>query len=318
MKPTERLPWPLAAALACLLAVLLPGGAAADEASRGVQVYLRDVAYVDGPLVRVGEVATLSASTEAERRLAADGFLALPILKPTLLPGRIVTESLTASGAAWTSVSGPRVAVIPSQGLGAREKLFYERLLRAVDAAGARHDARVEVSVLSVSGLSPLSAGPDLKFTSISVPQVAGSLAGRGTVAYRSGDSEGSAELWVSAFLPASSLSATEMDGAEIALSAPSRAAEVGAKAEAAATLAPAPVASASRSAGGATRPSAVVRAGDSVTLVFRKGNVAVSAPGRAQGSGGVGETVSVRSLDGKRTHAGTVLSATEVAIDVP
>jgi hypothetical protein len=280
--------------LAGLLAI--PGsGARGDGAGEAVQVYLKESARAEAPFVTVGDVAALVGGTAEERARLASCRLPLPVTRPTLLPARTVRAALLAAGAAAPSVSGQRVAVIPSAGKAARELLFYERLLRSLDQADTRRDSRLEIELLGAVGIDPAGAGADVRFGPVEAARVSGCLAGPASVAVRSGNGEGSLRIWAFAYVPA------EATPAEVELST-----------------------AASGDAGAGTTQTvarseaAPVRTGDAVTIIFRKGSIAISTPGRAQSGGALLDSISVRSVDGRKAFVGTVTGASEVSVDVP
>jgi hypothetical protein len=286
----------LAAALAAAALVLSAPRSPAGDRGSPLQLYLRDSAYLTGKVALLGDVATLAGATEEERARLAACPLALPITRPTLLPVRLVREALAAAGAGTASVSGSRCVVLP--GMGAREGLYFERLLRAIEP-GLPRDARAEVELLASSGVLPQAAGPDVSFLAIDLGRVSGSVAGPGTLRVSSGGSEALAEVWVYTYLPAGS-PALE-GGAEVELSTARCGGAGGSGAD-------------RQTVQGET----LIHAGDTVTIVFRKGGISVSSPGRALGSGSRMGRVSVRATDGGRTYLGTVLSSMEVSVEVP
>jgi hypothetical protein len=301
-----------------LVAGLLAWQAAAvwaGERTETIQAYLRDSAFLEGPWARVGDLATIAGSTEEARARAASCILPFPLFRPTLLPARSIQLALAAAGITGVSVSGTRVAVVPATGMSAREKVFYDRLLRAVDAAESLRDGRTEVQLVSSEGVLPAASGADVRFGSPEIGSIMGRMAGGGRLAVRSGETEGSAQLWLYTFVPAATPENAGARGMEIELST----ALPDGRGESIGAARSRDTAGASeRSETGRSREVTVVRAGDAVTIIFRKGSIVVTSPGRAQSAGALSETVRVRALEGGRAYTATVVNATEVAVDVP
>jgi hypothetical protein len=60
------------------------------------------------------------------------------------------------------------------------------------------------------------------------------------------------------------------------------------------------------------------VKAGDRITIIFRRGNVWLEVPGKTYRSGDVGDTITVYQLEGHRRFTGTVKGPKEVEVEIP
>ena len=63
---------------------------------------------------------------------------------------------------------------------------------------------------------------------------------------------------------------------------------------------------------------SSTVNAGTPVNVVFRKGLITIEMPGKALGSAGIGETVTVSIAESQKTFIGQVTTGKAVEVDLP
>ncbi len=60
------------------------------------------------------------------------------------------------------------------------------------------------------------------------------------------------------------------------------------------------------------------VKAGDRVSIIFRRGNIWLEVPGKTYRSGDVGDQITVYQLDGHRRFTGIVIGPKEVEVEIP
>jgi flagella basal body P-ring formation protein FlgA len=65
-------------------------------------------------------------------------------------------------------------------------------------------------------------------------------------------------------------------------------------------------------------KPLGGIEAGDRISIRFQRGTVRLEMPGRAMGSGDVGDTIPVRALDPARQFRGVVVDAKMVEVPIP
>jgi flagella basal body P-ring formation protein FlgA len=61
--------------------------------------------------------------------------------------------------------------------------------------------------------------------------------------------------------------------------------------------------------------PQSAIRRGDTVTLIFAKGNVRLSAQGEALSDGSLGETITVRNLQSRKQVFGVIRDSATIVV---
>jgi flagella basal body P-ring formation protein FlgA len=320
------------------LLLLLPlAGLAAPAVPGSASVYLRPAVYLAGETYTLGDIASVPAGEPQEA-----GLLSLPLgrspRRPTLIAAQLVGELLAAAGYTQVVVVGGRVALLPRQGVPAAAQRFYEDLLAYLDRSDNLSVGRIEVEILQVGTIASSSAfvfapvgSPAPRAGAGSSAPLAGELllsygppaAGAGMSAEAA--PRGTVRLWVHRYLPVAFTA--------IAVPARSRldAGQVGYREEDVSLSAQAFLTRADRLEGyrsAAALPAGVrieprhleralaVRTGEAVQVVFLRPGLRVVVPGRAGGSGAVGERIEVRLSAGGKRFEGLIAAGGEVCVE--
>jgi len=308
----------------------LPGGA--------VSVYLHRTARVGQEMVALGDIATVVGADGQ----AAEHLRRLPLWrgsgKPGLVPASLIKRRVAAAVNGRVAVVGAQTLVLPVGVADGVELEFYTALLEAVAALPAGIAGRVEVELLSAPEL-PADVAPEGTFqvaleqpgasgrrASPQVPlgglfqAVYGAKTGGGAAGTRRGVGVRIRQFLPVAVaardLPAGSLLRWEdltLDEQDVgALSGGYLSLED--RPESFRTTAPIP-------RGQRVDPARLerhylVRAGDTVTVVFLRPGLRVSLPGRSLGSGAAGDRVEVRTREAARRFSGEVSPSGEVIVE--
>lgn len=324
-------------ALLLLLPLAGPTASAAPAAPGHASVYLRPVAYLAGETYTLGDIASVPAGERQEA-----GLLSLPLgrspRRPTLIAAQLVGELLAAAGYTQVVVVGGRVALLPRQVVPAAAQRFYEDLLSYLDRSDGLPVGRSEVEILQVGTIASSSG---FVFAPVGTPAPrawagpAAPLAGELSLSYgppaasagvpAEAGARGTVRLWVHRYLPVAFTAS--------AVPARSRldAGQIGYREEDVSLSAQAFLTRADRVEGyrsAAALPAGVrieprhleralaVRTGEAVQVVFLRPGLRVVVPGRAGGSGAVGERIEVRLSAGGKRFEGLIAAGGEVCIE--
>jgi len=308
--------------LACLLAAARPGFSQT--------LYLKQAAVVAGPVLRLGDVAEVVAGEAAVQSRLLQLELGPTPRALTLLPVRALREALAASLQAQVSLVGGRVAVIPAAGLSREEISFYRGLLRFLEASEPDKEGRIEVEVLLPPRLPSDSSAGQPSFEFKRVKKVQSRLAGEVEISYLLAGSlepAGKLLLRIQHFLPAARaktrleagqgltaecIEFVEQDislfgGDLLLLGDAFQGYQAASAIEAGRPLTL-----------GQLKRNLAVRSGDPVTIFFLKQGLTVSLPGRALGSGAIGEQVEVRPLESGKRFRSRISASREVQVELP
>ena len=307
----------------------LPGGA--------VSVYLHRTARVGQEMVALGDIATVVGADGQ----GAEHLRRLPLWRgsgrPGLVPASLIKRRVAAAVGGQVVVVGAQTLVLPGGVADGVELEFYTALLEAVAALPAGISGRVEVELLSAPELP--AAAPEGAFQ-VALEQRGASgrrtspqapLGGLFQVVYgaKTGDGAAGTQRGVGVRirqflpvavaardLPAGSLLSWEdlaLDEQDVsALSGGYLSLED--RPESFRTTAPIP-------RGQRVDPARLeryylVRAGDTVTVVFLRPGLRVSLPGRSLGSGAAGDRVEVRTREAARRFYGRISPSGEVIVE--
>jgi flagella basal body P-ring formation protein FlgA len=306
-----------------------------------LSIYLRGVAHLTADSYTLGDVASVLASEPSEGE-AAGALLATSLGRtpgrPTLLSAQTISELLAEAGHPRVALVGGRVALLPRQNIPSGSERFYEDLLAFLGGTDQLTSGRMEVETLQAGSMTS-SAGYEFTLVGQPLPRAAGGtgaaalLAGELMLSYRPSDSASGAStagsstirLWCHRYLSV----------AYTATSVPARSrldrGQVLYRCE---DVSLTPGAFLTKADGVEQRQSAVgllagtriepgqleriltVRAGDAVQVVFLRPGLRVSIPGRAAGSGVVGDRIEVRLRAGGRRFDASIAGVGEVWVE--
>jgi flagella basal body P-ring formation protein FlgA len=310
-----------------LLAISQPLGA--------LDIYLNRVAHLAQPEFSLGEVATVVSSDGRTRSLLESLRLGETPEHLTLLPVRLIRAQVEAGrgdrGDRGDRVFfiGDRIALIPRAVVAEQEAWFYEQLLRDLDRNLVRKEGRVEIELLTRPPLSTLDAGP-VSFELTGAQAALDYPAGTIPIRYRlqsTPDKAGVFRVLVHHFLPVAR-AARELKAGEIIAADDLVFEELDLAERPGSYLTTADFDAPHRVHLAAKRGTLIrrfqvsrvmaVQAGAEVKLCFRSQGLLVSVPGRAAGSGIVGEAVEVRVAGTQRPFTGIITALKEVTIELP
>jgi hypothetical protein len=220
-----------------------------------------------------------------------------------LVPSRFVRQSLTSRFDGPLIVVGARSRTIPLGKFPASLVWFYRSLLDFIDIQDRDQDSLVEVEVLSGSDLPKLDLVGTPRFSLLEGKKRLGYLTGKAAVRYQfEGRAEdGILQLWIHQFIDMGKSgmgNGGNPVGVDISMWSESESILWQGEAEG--------------------EEAKGVRAGDDVTIRFRRGSILLVIPGKAYRSGSMGEPIVVYTKGKYRRFTGTVVGAKEVEVDVP
>jgi flagella basal body P-ring formation protein FlgA len=327
-----------------------PGSAAPAET---VVVYLHPSAVIEDPQITLGQIAAVySADGSRAEALRALPIAPAPV-RPTLLPARVIRDRLGAAGGEAVVVGG-RVALLPAEGIQEGREWFYSALLSFVDAQDPCKLGRIEVELLgdplfletpgTVSG-SQTEAGRwkgRISFEAGDSPYDSGFRstlsfgdvpAGTMRVSYRIPAAagsvrpplEGSFRIWIEHFLPVARAAVDISAGQDLSEDVLTYSEEDISLLESGFLL------QGEEMRGYQTLSSfrrgdridsrrlqrlLAIRAGDRVTIIFRRPGLQVSLPGRAFRSGSVGDIIDVRPEATAKRFQARITAKGEVLVE--
>lgn len=250
--------------------------------------------------------------------------LDIPSGKLILLPPRWVRMKVTPFVQEELVIIGGRTAIIPAEMHSGEEILFYKTLLRFLDEEDAYRDGRMVVEVLSE--VNTEDGGPS-RFRLVRSDRKNGYLCGMTEVEY--GPEGKRLTMSIHQYVPAPHLTESVKRGDSVEqdlivyrerdlLSLPEN--TVSGR-----TLENRVFTFSRDLAGGSLLTSSYlegqpgVRAGDPVTVVFRKGNITLEVSGRARSTGEIGDRIDVipAGREGRRFE-GLITGFREVEIELP
>jgi len=322
--------------LAPLLLLLLLGPLAAPGA---LSVYLHRVAYLEADTYSLGDIASVPAAEQGSSQLLRTPLGRSPD-RPTLLAAGSIREALAAAGHTQVVLVGGRVALLPRHAIPAAVGRFYEDLLAFLDRTDGMATGRLELEILR-AGTVPAASGYDFalagspapRATATQVPLLSGELLLRygpavppaGAPSGPPPSSGGTVRLWVHRYLPVAHAAAavparSRLDGGQVVYR------EVDVSLSAQPFLTPDDGVESLRSAvalpaGARIEPRHVervlaVRTGEAVQVVFLRPGLRGGVPGRALGSGAVGERIEVRLGAGGKRFEGQIAAGGEVCVE--
>ncbi len=318
-------------------------------------IYLEKIAYPRGNQVTLGEIATITGADPAvENRLKEQEFNFL-CERPTLLPVRSVLEMVRSSASGISAqiiLIGERVALIPrnlateavavaSTPVQATPLVstvqVYTEILLVINALESDRRGRIELefitfpaSLSSPAGSVPNGAYEQLKLHVVRAGRVQGHLAGKAWLDLEYVDSSSvlrreTVSFWIHQFLPVARAANDLLPGRpfserlleywdeDISMIQDGFLLEGSAPELFRTTVR---VAAGTRINRTMLREIYAVRTGDTVLIHFLRPGLKVSLPGRAFGSGSVGDTVEVKPRDSSGRFVGRIISKKEVLVE--
>jgi len=319
-----------------LLFLLLP-----LAAPGALSIYLKGVAHLEADTYTLGDIASVPAGEQQ----AAAALLRTPLgrapRRPALLAAQSVGELLAEAGYTQVVLVGGRVVLLPRQSVPAAAERFYADLLAFLGNTDGVASGRIEVETLQL-GAIPASASYGFALAGSPTPRAAGAagsaaalltgelllsygLEGPPGAASAGAAAGGTVRLWVHRFLPVAYTAVsipvrTSLEGGRVVY----REEDVSLSAQAFLTRTDGVESFRSAvglPAGARIEPrhlerALAVRAGDPVRVVFLRPGLRVSVPGRAAGSGAVGDRVEVRLSAGGRRFDGLIAAGGEVCVE--
>jgi flagella basal body P-ring formation protein FlgA len=251
----------------------------------------------------------------------------------SLIPPRLVRQTLKCSAQGSFVVVGSRCQVIPLTKFPLSVTWFYRALLDFLDSTDSKQEGRLEVEILSVSDIPATEAAGPLKFTLLKAERRLGYLAGEAEVAYSLEGRKrerGFLRLWIHQFIPLPKLrrevhkgEVVTLDGlayveTDVSLASPQELVKTMFLSEGESYMAKRNLSEGSVLSQQDVEQIKGPRAGDRITILFRKGNVRLEVPGKVYRSATVGEAVAVYTLEGHQRFNGTVTGPKEVEVEIP
>jgi len=309
-----------------------------------LNLYMNRVVLLEGEELLIRDVVRETGDMQS----LLDRPLGFATRRLSLIPPRLVRQTLKGGNQSSLIVVGSRCQVIPLAKFPAPVAGFYKTLLEFIDATDSLHDGRVEIEILSSPDIPAANPGGSPVFTLMRAERRLGYLAGRVDVSFRwaGWKSDGGVlRLWVHQFVPLPRLRRSvrkgevvhweDIDYAETDVSLSKtellRNTTFFSKGESATArshlleghlllkrdvekVTGAELASQELASSGL----AGVKAGDRIVIIFHRGNVWLEIPGRTYRSGNVGDTITVYALVGHRRYTGIVKGPKEVEVEIP
>lgn len=293
-------------------------------------VYLHKAAFLSKESFTLGELATVVAPDPLlESRLRSLELGASPRAM-ALFPLAEIRRRIEQAFSGQVDLIGSRVSLIPAGAAPEGQQWFFERLLAFLDEQDGGMEGRLEIELVSQPQLrsAQMEAGT-VEFFLQQSRRAQNRLAGAAQVSFRiSGKAameSGILSIWVHHFLPvaraARNLKAGEpLTEREIEYTVEDISLLSG-KFLAAGDAIGSVRTTAPISQGALIDPGRLVRhylvkAGDTVTVVFLRPGLSVSLPGKAYGSGSQGDTVEVRPLVSQKRFSGRISDSGEVLVE--
>jgi len=319
-----------------------------------LNLYMNRVVLLEGEELLIRDVVRETDTIQA----LLDRPLGFATRRLSLIPPRSVRQALKAGTRSSLIVVGNRCQVIPLAKFPAPAAEFYKTLLEFIDIIDSLHDGRVEVELLSSPDVPATNLAGSPVFALMQAERRLGYLAGRVDISYRWQGWKrdgGVLRLWVHQFIPLPRLrrsvrkgevvhwddidyaetdvSLSKMDVSKTNLSKTeglwnTAYLSEGESATARSYLSKGDlllnrdvekvIVSEHASQELASSGLVGVKAGDRITIIFRRGNVWLEVPGKTYRSGNVGDTITVYQLEGHRRFTGIVKGPKEVKVEIP
>jgi flagella basal body P-ring formation protein FlgA len=316
--------------------------------AEAVSVYLHRTARTGGEVVLLGDVATVAA-VEPQR---AEILRGLPLWRPSgkaeIVTAELIRRKLAETGERQVAVVGAYTAILPREAASQVEREFYQKLLEALAALPGSEVGRLEIELFSRPELPEAEQGATADSTTALVEvelTAAGPASGRRPqgayaggllqVSYRvevsgSGEADRVREvhalgLRVRQFVPVF-FAAQELPAGSVLSREVVELREEDITSIEGGFLCPNDRLEGFRTTSSIRRGERIdparlerhylVRAGETVTLVFIRPGLRVMVPGRAYGSGAAGDRIEVRPRDTSRRFSGVVSLSGEVLVE--
>lgn len=319
------------------------------SALSGVEVYLKRVARVETPVVKLAQIASVVARDPAAAVEIAGIELGPGPKYITLLPVQEIRALLERKIGSEFSLIGSRVVLLPADSIPEEELWFYCELSAFIESSDYYKEGRIEIEILSgaadpvflsepnalpvfsepkaIAVRSALPAQP--LFFRMALDSNNSYVSGKLEILYREATSvqEKSILIWVHHFLPVAHAAYELKAGAKLqdySLKYKERdislySGEPLVKGEyvkdfkiRSRVQMDAPIMRKSLTA------LPMVRAGDSVKIFFKKRGIIITMAGRAQASGTRGSTIYVSPLSTDKRFSALVTGEKEVEIEIP
>lgn len=292
----------------------------------GQELYLSNTVVMAGDTPTLGSIALITGGgngTQLSKLLSTP----LPVLAdhPALIPARDLRKELSqAIESSFVLVGGP-VIYLPASVSGAAEQSFYSSLLQEIESVLPEQSLRIEV--WSAGGQEPDMTGLHgrLEFVFPAGTGTPNALASNGYVEYR-GSGE-STYRYLPVHIRVEELVPVARHEIRYGTQFSSDAVSFVARDISSLNATPARLSGKLFQAKSAIAKGSVIysdmagkvqaiKAGQQIRISFRKGNVAVTVPGSAYQSGGLGDTISVAPANTATRYEATIVSPTEAIVE--
>ncbi len=306
-----------------LMLLLLSG--LATQRLLALEIYLTQPVVEEQRARTFADICVTPQSSDPSVQRALDSPLPELDSRPALIPARTVKALLAPLLPESFVLVGSRFIYLPKSVTDPGERAFDIGLLRHLDAAVRDPSVRIDVAVYPGQDFSGLTESRGIEFqlpAGASSPQA---LTQNEFIQYRLPGEFGyrTVPVRIGAYGPVSyarraiaagqSVTREEVSTREVDL-ASLGGSPVGAIHGNLTAISAIP--SGSPILSGMVQRTLAVRTGQTVTVTLERGAVAVSLPGRAYGSGGLGESVSVGVGTSSTRFTGRIVSPTEVIVD--
>ncbi len=305
------------------------------SALSGVEVYLKRLVRVETPVVKLAQIASVVARYPgAAAEIAGIEFGPGPEYI-TLLPVQEIRAFLERKISSEFSLIGTRVVLLPADSIPEEEIWFYSALSVFIESSDYYKEGRIEIEILggaadpvSLPAPSVLPAQP-LFFRMAPADSNNSYLSGKMEIFYRQATSvqEKSILIWVHHFLPVAHAASELKAGVKLqdySLKYKERdislySGEPLVKGEyvkdfkiRSRVQMDEPIMKRSLAA------LPMVRAGDPVKILFKRGGIIITMAGRAQASGKRGSTIYVSPVSTGKRFSALVTGEKEVEVEIP
>ena len=322
--------------LGLAIVLILLSAALIQVPAGALELYMRSVVLAGDDQLLLRDLVKAHGAGGA---LETDSLLARPLgftaERLTLLPPRVVRSRVADFYSGPLVLVGGRARIIPVSRSAGTGVWFYSRLLEFIEAQEADKSGRVEIEILAGSSLPTARSAGEPEFTLVDAERRLGRLAGSARITYTLSGMDrrgGTLELWIHQHVPlprlkravrrGESFRSFDVERVETDLSLLPASQLVRAMLEVEPGDSAVYTARGDLASGRYVHKDDVetlveIRAGDAVNIRFRRGNILLELPGRAQGSGSLGEDVPVIPGEIHKRFTGTVTGPKEVSVDV-
>lgn len=261
-----------------------------------VTLYVKRVLVADPGTLRVSDLVQASGELSQEVRGLLDQGIGEVSGRLLLVPSSLYRGVFEQRLDVNLILVGKRTLVVPRGSTAEGNLALLDRLVEYMESQGGFSDGKVEMELVQVSGLPSTIPASGAQFQPVRIERKAGLYSGAAEYSVRitgqeTGLSVGRISLRVKQELSAGAASVQSLGAAYQW--------EQG-----------------SIDSSPAAVPS--VQANDPITVTFRKGAIAIEMPGKALGSGSIGETIGVFIPDSKLSFCGVVIGSKAVSIEIP